>query len=202
MTKKVTLPDRILFLLTACLAAYQVAVGIDGFNNTTVLWYTIGFGVLLVACLLLIIFGFDILDSPWVVVIATILPISIALGLISEYRSEYVIMFLIFSAVGLLLILMTRLLLPMRLSTIVLTCVHGAAGLLIVILPLLIVFQSEAEMGLALVAFGGVIISIVGLFLLFVRAGKPLIPRARIYAYFPILLLVMTASFVAGMAMG
>lgn len=202
MTKQVTLSDRILFLLTACLASYQVAVGINGFNNTTVLWYTIGFGVLLVACLLLIIFGFDILDSPWVVAIAAILPISIATGLVSEYLSEFEIACLAFGALGVLLILLSRFLLPIKLATIILAFVHGIAGLLIVILPVWITSQGKAGIGFVLVSLGGVIIGIVGLLLSILKAGKPLLPISSILALFPALLLFMSASFVAGMALG
>jgi hypothetical protein len=202
VTRRLTFLDRMILLLTACLAAYQVAVGINGFGSTAVLWYTIGFGVLLVACLLLIIFGFDILDSPWVVAIAAILPISIAAGLVSEYLSGFEIAYLAFGILGVLLILLSRLLLPIRFSTIVLAFVHGIAGLLIVILPIWITLQGEAGIGFLLVSLGGMIIGVVGLLLSILKAGKPLLPISRILALFPTLLLFMSASFVAGMAWG
>ncbi|MFO7584830.1 MAG: hypothetical protein R6W69_08880, partial [Anaerolineales bacterium] len=79
---KMTLSDRILLLLTGLLAAWQVAFGIDHLDTLPVIAYTLGFGVLLVAGLLLIILGFEILDSPAVVIISTLIPLSLALGLV------------------------------------------------------------------------------------------------------------------------
>ena len=61
--------DRLLILLTGLLAAYQIVVGIDKMDSVPIVAYTIAFGVLLVAGLLLIILGFDALDSPVVVIV-------------------------------------------------------------------------------------------------------------------------------------
>ena len=58
--KTISTPNRILLLLTILMAAYKIAVGIDGLDRIAVTCYTISFGVLLVACLLLIIFGYEI----------------------------------------------------------------------------------------------------------------------------------------------
>ncbi|MCB9442619.1 MAG: hypothetical protein H6669_00165 [Ardenticatenaceae bacterium] len=80
--KKITVLDRILLLITGLLAAYQIVIGIEG-SVTMAMWaYTIAFGVLLVAGLLLIIMGFDILDSPLVVIVTTIIPLSLSLRLV------------------------------------------------------------------------------------------------------------------------
>ena len=57
--KKVSALDRIFLILTALLAAYQVVIGIDGLGTLAVASYSIAFGVLLLACLLFIIFGFE-----------------------------------------------------------------------------------------------------------------------------------------------
>ena len=59
---KMSALDRILILITGLLAAYQIVVGIDDLSTAPIVAYTIAFGVLLVALLLLIILGFDALD--------------------------------------------------------------------------------------------------------------------------------------------
>lgn len=92
---KITILDRILLLLTGLLAAYQIAVGIDGFSTLPMIAYSTAFGVLLVAGLLLLILGFEVLDSPIVVMISTIIPLSIATGLIWQYLPNYRAMYLI-----------------------------------------------------------------------------------------------------------
>ena len=66
---KISILDRILLLLTGLLAAYQVAIGIEGLSALPTIAYTIAFGVLLVAGLLLIILGFEVLESPVVVIV-------------------------------------------------------------------------------------------------------------------------------------
>ena len=70
--------DRILLLLTGLLAAYQVAVGIEGLSTLPIIAYTIAFGVLLVAGLLLIILGFDVLEAPVVLIFSSTLPFFLA----------------------------------------------------------------------------------------------------------------------------
>jgi hypothetical protein len=105
---KITPLDRILLLLTALLAAYQVAIGIDGLENIPVIAYTIAFGILLVASLLLIILGFDVLDSPIVVIVSTILPLSLSLGLVWQYLPAWRMAYLTFTLVGFAAILLTR----------------------------------------------------------------------------------------------
>ena len=57
-----SLLDRVLLLLTGLLAAYQLAFGLGGLDTLPVIAYTIAFGVLLIAGLLLIILGFGVLD--------------------------------------------------------------------------------------------------------------------------------------------
>ncbi len=71
---KISALDRIFLLGASLLAAYQVVVGIEGLSSFTILCYTVGFGVILVACLLMIILGFDVLESPLVVVLSTLIP--------------------------------------------------------------------------------------------------------------------------------
>ena len=71
---KMSVLDRLLLLVTGFLAAWQIAVGIDRLGTLPIVAYTVGFGVLLVAGLLLIILGFDALDSPIVVIISTVIP--------------------------------------------------------------------------------------------------------------------------------
>ena len=56
--------DRVLLLITALLASYQVVQGIDGLNNMAIACYTIAFGVIVIASLLMIILGFGSARFP------------------------------------------------------------------------------------------------------------------------------------------
>jgi hypothetical protein len=198
---KISFTGRILLLLTALLAAYQVAVGVDGFDTFPIICYTIAFGVLLVACLLLIILGFDILDSSLVVIVSTIIPLSLSLGLVWEYLGELRTYYLAFTVLGFLGIIITRQFTPGRMAVIVLAVVHGIAGLVIFLLPILLSFQGLTNPGFSLVGVGGALIGLGGLLLSFLKTGRPLLSRRAILSLLPSLLLLMTIAFVVGFAL-
>ena len=200
---KMTILDRILLLITGLLAAYQIAVGIDGLATLPIIAYTVAFGILLVAGLLLIILGFDVLDSPIVVIVSTVIPLSLSLGLVWEHLPAYRTVYLVFVILGFLAILVTRLLpLKNKLPVFMLAAVHGIAGLTIFLLPIIWAFTGRATHGFALVGVGGALIGIGGLLLSFLKAGKTLLSRATILKVLPSLLLLMTAAFVAGFKFG
>jgi hypothetical protein len=195
--------DRILLLITGLLAAYQIVVGIDHMGAGPICAYTVAFGVLLLAGLLLIILGFEALDSPIVVIIATLIPLGLSTGLIWQHLPACGLGYLIFSVVGFAGIILTRSLpMPGRLPLLVLAVVHGLAGMLITFLPPLLVLRGEASAGFALVGLGGALIGLGGLLLAFLKAGRPILSRATILKILPGLLLLMTAAFVGGFAHG
>jgi hypothetical protein len=192
--------DHILLLITALLASYQVVQGIDGLSNMAIACYTIAFGVLIVASLLMIILGFEVLDSPMVIIASTLIPLSLALGLVAQFFREILITYGIFIVAGFLAIVITRYVGPKKLAVMILAIVHGMAGLTIFFLPPVLALRGQAPVGFALVGLGGMLIGVGGLLLSFLKAGKPLISREKILAVFPGLLLLTTAAFVAGFA--
>jgi hypothetical protein len=198
--KKMSVLDRILLLVTGLLAAYQIVVGVEGALPTAVWAYTIGFGVLLLAGLLLIILGFTVLDSPLVAIVSTIIPLTLSLGLIWEFAPDWGTVYLIFVVVGFTAVTLTRLSTQGKAAIITLAIVHGVAGLLIFGLPILFSLQGTTPPGFALVGVGGALIGVGGLLLSFLKMGKPLLSHQAILTVLPALLLMMTAAFVAGFA--
>ena len=196
--KSISVIDRVVLLLTALLAAYQVSVGIEGLDSFAVLCYTIAFGVLLVACLLLIILGFEILESSLVVIISTIIPLSLSLGLIWEYLIEIRFYYLVFVILGFLAVIITRQFTPGRTAVFVLAVVHGISGILIFLLPILLSLQGVTDSGFILVGIGGALIGLGGLLLSFLKTGRPLLSEQTILSILPWLFLSMTAAFVVG----
>ena len=197
-----TILDRILLLFTGLLAAYQVAVGIDGLSTLPIIAYTIAFGVLLVAGLILIILGFETLDSPIVVIISTIIPLSLSLGLVWEHLPHWQNSYLVFAMIGFLAIILTRLITKGKLATIVLAIVHGIAGMIIFLLPIILSLSGLTNPGFALVGVGGALIGLGGLLLSFLKAGKPVLSRDTILKILPGLLFLMTSASVTGFALG
>lgn len=200
---KMTPLDRVLLLVTGLLAAFQVAVGIDGFSTLPIIAYTIAFGVLLVAGLLLIIWGFEVLDSPMVVVVSTTIPLSLATGLVWQHLASFGTLYLVFAVIGFLAVTLTRSFpVPGKLPTIVLAIVHGIAGTTIFLLPILLSVQGQTTPLFSLVGFGGALIGIGGILLSFLKAGRPILSRETIFKVLPGLLLLMTICFVAGFKYG
>ena len=196
--KSISILDRVVLLLTSLLAAYQVAVGIDGLDSFAIVCYTIAFGVLLVACLLLIILGFEILESPLVVIISTIIPLSLSLGLVWEYFNEIRIYYLVFALLGFLAVIITRQFTPGQFAVIVLAVVHGISGMVIFLMPILLRLNGVTEKGFVLVGIGGALIGLGGLLLSFLKTGRPIFSRETILTILPWLFLSMTAAFVVG----
>ena len=198
--KKISALDRLLLLITGLIAAYQVVAGMDTCCVAVTIYYTIAFGILVITGLLLIIFGFEILDNSTVVVVAALLPLSLSSGLVYRYIPGLHIVYLTFAVVGLVLILVTRYYVGGKIATIVLAIVHGVAGLVITILPIILSMKGMASPLFSLVGIGGALIGVGGLLLAFLKAGKPILPKDLIYSVLPCLLLAMTIAFVVGMA--
>ena len=200
---KLTALDRVLLLVTVYLSAYQIVVVIDNLSTAPITAYTIAFGVLLVAGLLLIILGFDVLDSPIVVIVSTIIPLTLSLGLVWEHFASFRISYLVFAIIGFAAVTFTRST-PMKnkIPTITIAMVHGIAGMTIFLLPVILSIQGLMKPAFALVGMGGALIGIGGLLLSFLKAGKPILSRETILRIFPGLLLLMTICFVAGFKFG
>jgi len=196
---KVSPLNRILLLITCLLAAYQVAVGINGLENIPIIAYTVAFGVLLVASLLIIILGYEALNSRIVVMVSTIIPLSLSLGLIWEHFNLWRIPYLVFTILGYLAVIITRMVnFPIRISTAILAIVHGMAGMVVFLLPSLLSAQGLTRPGFAFVGLGGALIGLAGLLLYFLRTGRPIVSREVILHILPAILLLMTSAFVVG----
>ena len=200
---KMSALDRVLLLITVLLAAYQIVVGIDDLSTAPIIAYTIAFGVLLVAGLLLIILGFDVLESPIVVIVSTIIPLTLSLGLVWQHLASYRTVYLVFTIIGFAAVTLTRSI-PMqnKLPVITIAITHGIAGITIFLLPIILSAQGQMNPLFSLVGVGGALIGIGGLLLSFLKTGKPILSRNTIMRLFPILLLLTTAFFVTGFKFG
>ncbi|MCA2001338.1 MAG: hypothetical protein LDL51_05700 [Chloroflexi bacterium] len=194
---------RVLLALTAILAAYQISSGIDGFEAAPLAAYTVGFGALLIALILLLIWGFEVLDSPVVVIVSTLIPLSLAAGLVWQRLPRYGAAYFAFAVFGFLAVALTRSVpVKNKLPVFVLALTHGIAGMTIFLLPILLSIQGKAAPLFSLVGVGGALIGVGGLSLSFLKAGKPVLSRETILKILPVILFLMTLCFVAGFRHG
>jgi hypothetical protein len=200
---KISSLNRILLFATVFLAAYQIAIGIDQMDSVPITAYTIAFGVILIAGLLLVILGFEVLDAPIVVIISTIIPLALSLGLVWQHLASWRTSYLLFAIVGFLAVTVTRsITMQNKLPVFVIAIVHGISGMTIFLLPIIVAAKGEVRPGFAMVGIGGALIGVGGLLLSFLKTGKPILSKDRIMKLFPALLFLTTALFVAGFMYG
>ena len=168
--------DRIVLLLTGLTAVYliwrfygryQVKKGLYD------IYYMLGFAVLFVSGVLLIIGGWGLLDSPYVLTVSTLIPLGIALGLMNQFMPKYKKIYAWFALIGLIAIAITSIW-DMPAKSIAVPLFHGVSGLIIFLLPLYRAFKGLSPKGFGMVGIGGMLIGIGGMALAFYKAGKPL----------------------------
>ena len=197
--KSMSIRNRIILTLLILLAAYQVVFGLNKYEGIVAFYFTISFGVLIIAGILLVLFGFEILESPAVVMVAALIPLGLSLGFIRKFAPSIHLPFLLFAILSVPLIFLTRWKASQSTANLILSLVHAISGIVIFFLPLKLVWQKEVSPFFLLVTFGGALIGILGLLLALDRAGRSVIPKEKLHSLFPIVLLLATLAFVFGM---
>jgi hypothetical protein len=199
-----TLLDQILLLATGLVSIYLIWRFYGAYSKTKHIYdiyYMISFAVLLISGVLLIFLGWDILSSPYVLTVTSLMPLGISLGLVMQFLPKYGKLYTWFAAIGLVLIAATSIG-GMSIKSAIVPIFHGVAGLIIVVLPIYLAFFKKNEPGgFSLVSLGGLLISIGGMALAFLNAGKPLfgfMTGEVILAILAPLLLLMALCFTWG----
>jgi hypothetical protein len=192
--------DNLFLLLTGLLAAYLCWYFWKRYNLHKALhnvYYLMGFAVLLVSGLLLIFLGLEILASPWVLTVASLIPLGISIGIAEEYYPAWKTYFKWFAAVGFLLIAISSIGGIDLLKKISVPLFHGVAGLVIFLGPF---FAKKAPKGFYWVGIGGLLIGLGGIALAFISAGGQLLffSPEFVMAILTPLLFLMTGAFTLG----
>ena len=198
-----TLFDQVVLLATGLVAAYLVWRFANHYRSTSAsfdIYYIISFTVLLVAGLLLIVFTYDALESPLVVIVSALIPAGLAVGLVFEIYPKYGRAYLIFSILALLALAITRLTGPDALATATLAFAHSVFGLTIFFIPISAVYRKIAPTRFLWVTVGGALIGIGGIALAFLKTGNQLLffDADLVFAILAPLLLLMALAFAWG----
>lgn len=197
---KLSVLDRILFLLTGAMSGYVIAFGIEGFELPVLIAFTISFGILLIAGLLIIIIGYEILESPFIVVLATMVPLGLAVGLVLDKIPRWGMTAMILAIIGFISVMLTRTRHEKtKLGTISLAVTHSVAGLTIFILPIVLVLKGDVEPSFGLISIGGALIGIGGLALMFIKMNKPILSAELVMKLLPWILTAMMFFFAWGL---
>jgi hypothetical protein len=194
--------DNLFLLLTGLLAAFLCWFFWKRYNLHKALhnvYYLIGFAVLLVSGLLLIFLGLGILASPWVLTVASLIPLGISIGIVEEYYPAWKKAFKWFAAIGFLAIAIASIGGFDLIKKISVPLFHGVAGLVIFLGPF---FAKNAPKGFFWVGIGGLLIGLGGIALAFISVGAQLLffsPTFVMLILTPLLFL-MTGAFTLGFA--
>jgi hypothetical protein len=194
--------DVIFLLLTGLIAAYLCWYFFQRYQFHKALhnlYYLMGFAVLLISGLLLIFFGLDLLASPYVLTVASLIPLGISMGLAEEYFPSWKTYFKWFAAIGFLAIAVTSIGGMDSLKKIAVPLFHGVAGLVIFVGPFV---AKDAPKGFWWVGIGGLLIGLGGIALAFISMGAQLLffsPDFVMLILTPLLFL-MTGAFALGFA--
>ena len=192
--------DNLFLLLTGLLAAYLCWYFWQRYNRHKALhnlYYLMGFAVLLISGLLLIFFGLDLLASPYVLTVASLIPLGISMGIAEEYFPSWKTYFKWFAAIGFVAIAITSIGGMDSLKKIAVPLFHGVAGLVIFLGPF---FAKGAPKGFFWVGIGGLLIGLGGIALAFISMGSQLLffSPAFVMMILTPLLLLMTGAFTIG----
>ena len=192
--------DNLFLLLTGLLAAYLCWYFWQRYNLHKALhnlYYLMGFAVLLISGLLLIFFGLGLLASPYVLTVASLIPLGISMGLAEEYFPAWKTYFKWFAAIGFVAIAITSIAGIEMGRKISVPLFHGVAGLVIFLGPFM---AKGAPKGFYWVGIGGVLIGLGGIALAFITMGSQLLffSPAFVMMILTPLLLLMTLAFTIG----
>jgi hypothetical protein len=167
------------------------------------LYYGMGFLVLLVSGLLLIFLGLGILASPYVLTVASLIPLGISMGIVEEYFPQWKKVFKWFALVGFLAIAISAIFGIDIVKKISVPLFHGVAGLVIFLGPFFATSSpkgKKAPKGFFWVGIGGMLIGLGGIALAFISMGTQLLffSPAFVMLILTPLLLLMTLAFTYG----
>ena len=192
--------DNLFLLLTGLLAAFLCWYFLKRYQlhrATHNIYYLIGFIVLLVSGLLLIFLGLEILTSPYVLTVASLIPLGISMGIAEEYFPKWKKAFKWFALIGFVAIAVSSIAGLDGLKKISVPLFHGVAGLVIFLGPFL---AKKAPKGFYWVGIGGLLIGLGGIALAFISSGSQLLFFSPVFVMkiLTLLLLLMTGSFTLG----
>ncbi len=159
------------------------------------LFWSIAYVVLFVSGVLIIIFDFEILKTELVPVIAALIPVGMAVGLlfaVYDDKPMYGWIFFLYEIVMMVVTAWVRLGGAESTSGLIMA-MHIPSGALIMLLPLL-----SGEKNGYLMSIGGLLISVGGALLAFVAVGSPILTETQIFLVLPPLLLIVGAFFTLG----
>lgn len=168
-------------------------------------YHRTSFTVLGLAAALLAIYGWGILgmmgdgtSNKLVATVSSLIPFSWATGLMARFYPRFEKPFLALMVLGVMLILISRFMNAPLMSRIVYPVFHSVAALVVILTPILAYRRGLRNAMFMLVSLGGALISLGGISLAFLMAGKQLMFFSQdvvLLIFAPLLFITATLYF-------
>ncbi len=200
-----TVLDIIFLLATGVTAVYMIwrfwkRYGWE--KKVYALYYMMGFAVLFVSGVLLIFLGYEILATPFVLTVASLIPFGISVGIVRQYYEKYSRPYVWFATIGLVAIAYAAFT-GSPIKKFAVPIFHSVAGLIIFLGPFLVKKYGAGNpaKGFFWVGIGGLLIGIGGLALASLSFGAALLgifTAELVFNILSALLLLMSLAFAWG----
>ena len=199
MMHKISVSDRVIFLLTAIAAGTKIVTGMEHHSIISTFYYTVAFGVLVLASIMLLLFGFTLLENPFMPIVSTLIPMMLSLGLVQDYIPAMVKSYTLLMGLLYLISIYARFKATPRTASLILAVVHAISGLLLVIMPHILYFWYGLPARILFVSIGGLVIGVQGTLLAVQKLDIVKIDLNRLLSFFPGMLLISTVGFITGL---
>ncbi len=193
--------DKLVYLLTVFLSGYVIIFGIDNHTQSqyAAIFYTIAFGVILLTSMLLMLGGNELFANNFLSIIATVIPISLSIGLTAENCKSPMAYGITVIALFIIAILI-KYFSKGKLSLLSLGIIHLISGSIIVFMPIFLVLYRGLSGSYVLFSLGGMILGTVGTIIALDKMGVKNKYYGFVSKYFSLTLLMATFLFVLGIS--
>ena len=185
--------------MTAIVAGIKIVGGMGHHSVLSTTYYTIAFGVLVLASIMLLLFGFILLKNPFMPVVSTLIPMMLSLGLVQDHIPSMVKSYSVLIGLLYLISIYARFRATPRTASIILAAVHAISGLLLVILPHILYFWYGLPPRILFISLGGLVIGAQGTLLAVQKLDIIDIDINKVLALLPAMVLISTTGFVTGL---
>ncbi len=164
------------------------------------MWWGLSSLILFLAGVLIVAFDFAVLGNPAIPIVATFIPVGLAIGLLYAVWDDkpYGLYYTIYGILMVIIQIVARYVPIESVATPSLLAAHIPSGLIIVLVPLMTTIRKETEASAILFSLGGIAISLGGMLLAALKFDAPILPAATIFAVLPLLLLIVSVLFFLG----
>ncbi len=196
---KKSILNRIIYLFTGIVAGYQIIHGMDNYSDLTTTLYTISFGILLLASLLLLLMGFEIMENDYIAVVVSLIPMSLSLGIVFD-KLEHAGVYATLIFISFVIAASLRFFAKGKVASLSIGVLHFISGAVVCFIPIILFLTNKAGFQILFISLGGIIIGTGEMLLGALKAGKTIIKKEKVVELFPTILLFTTISFVIGLA--